>query len=321
MSTSQFMAPKGGGIICRRANPGEIPAAVGMILGSPGQPAPAAQVAEFINSSPQRRIDVQGIWVAEGKASAAETSGRLIWAVLPILNPGKTLLLLTSFRMDDSVVPAVSRLVAEICGHFARQGVQLAQVLLEPQHDSARRLFATAGFIDIAELIYLQGQVPRHAKSAAVPQGMRWLDYSAETHGLFAEAILQTYRDSLDCPALSGLRDIEDVISGHQATGQFDPTLWRLLLQDDRPMGVLLLSGIPQSDGTELVYLGVVPEARGRGLGTILMRHAMELTLREHKRRLSLAVDSRNGPALKLYYRFGMQQVATRWAMIRDLRV
>jgi len=314
MSTSQFMAPKGGGIICRRARPEELQAAVGMILGSPGRPAPAAQIAEFINGSPQRRIDVQATWVAE-------SSGRLIWAVLPILNPGKTLLLLTSFQMDDSVIPAVSRLVEEICGHFARQGVHLAQVLLEPQHDSARKLFATAGFMDIAELIYLQGQVGRYAKEAAVGQGMRWLEYGAEAHGLFAEAIQQTYRDSLDCPALSGLRDIEDVISGHRATGQFDPTLWRLLLQDDRPMGVLLLSGIPQTDGTELVYLGVVPEARGRGLGTILMRHAMELTFRQHKRKLSLAVDSRNAPALKLYYRFGMQQVATRWAMIRDLRV
>ncbi|MGA2440407.1 MAG: GNAT family N-acetyltransferase [Tepidisphaeraceae bacterium] len=314
MSTSQFMAPQGGGIICRRARAEEIPAAVGMILGSPAQPAPALQVAEFINSSPQRRIDVHGTWVAE-------ISGRLAWAVLPILNPGKTLLLLSAFQMDDSVVPAVSRLVTEICGHFAEQGVQLAQVLLEPQHDSARRLFAAAGFMDIAELIYLQGQVPRHAKAAVISQGMRWLEYSAETHGIFAEAILQTYRNSLDCPALSGLRDIEDVISGHRATGKFDPTLWRLILQDDRPIGVLLLSGIPQTDGTELVYLGVVPEARGRGLGTILMRHAMELTLREHKRRLSLAVDSRNAPALKLYYRFGMQQVATRWAMIRDLRV
>jgi ribosomal protein S18 acetylase RimI-like enzyme len=314
MSTSHFMAPMGGGIICRRARPEEIQAAVGMILGSPGWPAPAAQIAEFINSSPQRRIDVQAMWLAE-------SSGRLIWAVLPILNPGRTLLLLTSFQMDDSVMPAVARLVEEICGHFARQGVHLAQVLLEPQHASARQLFATAGFMDIAELIYLQGQVPRHAKPAPVWQGMRWMEYGPEAHGLFAAAILQTYRDSLDCPALSGLRDVEDVISGHRATGQFDPALWRLLLQVDRPMGVLLLSGIPQTDGTELVYLGVVPEARGRGLGTILMRHAMELTLRQHKRKLSLAVDSRNAPALKLYYRFGMQQVATRWAMIRDLRV
>jgi ribosomal protein S18 acetylase RimI-like enzyme len=313
MSTSHYTAPKDEGMVCRQARPEELHAAVGMILGRPGWPPPPAQVAEFINSCPQRRIDLQAMWVVQ-------SAGQLTWAMLPIVNPGRTLLLLTSFQMDDAAHPAVWRLVAEICGHFARQGVQLAQVLLEEQHDSARRLFASAGFMDIAKLIYLQGQVTRHAKAAAVGQGMRWLEYAPQAHGLFAQTILRTYHDSLDCPALSGMRDIEDVIAGHRATGQFDPTLWQLLVEDSRSLGVLLLSGISQTDAVELVYLGVVPETRGRGLGTVLMHHAMELTLGRHRRRLSLAVDSRNAPALKLYYRFGMQQVATRWAMIRDLR-
>jgi len=70
----------------------------------------------------------------------------------------------------------------------------------------------------------------------------------------------------------------------------------------------------------ELVYLGLAPEARGRGVGSTMLRQAMQLILADQKRRFSLAVDSRNEPALRLYYRFGMQHVATRWAMIRDLR-
>ena len=313
MSTSHYAAPKDEGMVCRQAKPEELQAAVGMILGRPGWPAPPAQVAEFISSCPQRRIDLHAMWVAE-------FCGKLIWAMLPIVNPGRTVLLLSSFQMDDAAHPAVWALVAQICGHFARQGVHLAQVLLEEQHDSARRLFASAGFVDIAKLIYLHGQVPRHTNAAGFSSEMKWLEYCPQSHQLFAQTILQTYHDSLDCPALSGMRDIEDVISGHRATGQFDPTLWQLLVEDSRGMGVLLLSGIPQTDAVELVYLGVVPEARGRGLGTVLMHHAMELTLGQRRRRLSLAVDSRNAPALKLYYRFGMQQVATRRAMIRDLR-
>jgi ribosomal protein S18 acetylase RimI-like enzyme len=51
-----------------------------------------------------------------------------------------------------------------------------------------------------------------------------------------------------------------------------------------------------------------------------MLQQAMKLTADDQRRRISLAVDSRNAPALRLYYRFGMQQVATRWAMIRDLR-
>jgi mycothiol synthase len=321
MSNSILMTPDGDKeVVCRRARPAELTTAVGMILGSPGRPAPAAQVAELINSAVSRRIDVQGIWVAE-------VSGRIVWAVLPILNPGKTLLLLTSQEVGHEMgqgmgspnLPA-ARLVEEICRHFAGQGVQLTQVLLESQSHQARQFFTSMGFKNIAELIYLQGQVPRNTAAPPMPDHMRWLEYSPATHTIFADAITRTYRDSLDCPDLSGLREIDDVIAGHQATGEFDPAGWQLLMEGDQAMGVLLLSRIPQSDAMELVYLGLPPEARGRGLGIFLMKQVFFLILRNQRRKLSLAVDSKNEPALKLYYRFGMRQVATRWAMIRDLR-
>jgi len=313
MSNSILMPSNGGeAVICRRVRPVELPAAVGAILGSPARPAPAAQVAEFISSAPDRRIDVQSIWVAE-------VSGRIASAVLPIVNPGRTLLLLTSPEVAATNVPA-TRLVGEICGHFASQGVQLAQVLLESQLHQSRQFFASMGFKEIAELIYLQGNVPRHTAAPPMPEHMRWLEYSAETHAVFADAILKTYRESLDCPDLSGLRDIDDVIAGHRATGEFDPAGWQLLLERDQAVGVLLLSRIPQTDAMELVYLGLSPEARGRGLGIFLMKQVFFLILRNQRRRLSLAVDSKNGPALKLYYRFGMRQVATRLAMICNLR-
>jgi len=35
---------------------------------------------------------------------------------------------------------------------------------------------------------------------------------------------------------------------------------------------------------------------------------------------LTLAVDSRNAPAMKLYFRHGLKRVGSRSAMIRDLR-
>lgn len=239
--------------------------------------------------------------------------------MLPILNPGRTLLLLTSQEVGSPNLPA-ARLVEEICRHFSGQGVQLTQVLLESQSHQARQFFTSMGFKDIAELIYLQGQVPRNTAAPAMPEHMRWLEYSPATHAIFADAIAKTYRDSLDCPDLSGLREIDDVIAGHQATGEFDPTGWQLLMQGDRAMGVVLMSRIPQSDAMELVYLGLPPEARGKGLGIFLMKQVFFLIVCNQRRKLSLAVDSKNRPALKLYFRFGMRQVATRWAMIRDLR-
>ena len=37
--------------------------------------------------------------------------------------------------------------------------------------------------------------------------------------------------------------------------------------------------------------------------------------------RLSLAVDANNAPALRLYYRHGLQRVGSKIAMMRDLRL
>jgi ribosomal protein S18 acetylase RimI-like enzyme len=67
------------------------------------------------------------------------------------------------------------------------------------------------------------------------------------------------------------------------------------------------------------VYLGLTPSARGRGLGDLLVRQALATTAALGASRLSLAVDSQNGPALKLYYRHGLQRVASKLAMMRLL--
>jgi ribosomal protein S18 acetylase RimI-like enzyme len=63
---------------------------------------------------------------------------------------------------------------------------------------------------------------------------------------------------------------------------------------------VVLLAEIPTRDAWEVVYLGLTPVARGRGLGRITLRHALELA-RPCVSRLELAVDIRNTPATCLY--------------------
>ncbi len=49
------------------------------------------------------------------------------------------------------------------------------------------------------------------------------------------------------------------------------------------------------------------------------MRLAFKTAASMNVPRLSLAVDSLNSPALKLYYRFGMARVGTKVAMMRRL--
>ena len=93
-----------------------------------------------------------------------------------------------------------------------------------------------------------------------------------------------------------------------------------MLCEGDDSLGVLLLSAVPHADIVELVYLGVPPAQRGRGVGDLLMRQAAATVAASKHSRLSLAVDAGNLPALKLYWRHGLQAIGRKVALIRDLR-
>jgi len=279
---------------------------------------------EFLQYADSRGISTSDIWVAD-------RAGRVVSAVLPVYSPGRTVLLLMPGDApsgDDS--RAVPLVVDAVCTAALIRGTHLAQVLLDPLDSSALALYTGLGFRRMAELLYLQTSVRRRAPIPPLTPGFEWIGYSPATHALFTTAITESYQESLDCPGLNGLRDIEDVIAGHKASGEFDPGLWFVLSETVGgangaacrvPRAVLVLSRLPRSDAVELVYLGLTPAARGRGLGAMMLRHAMGTVARIERARLTLAVDSGNVPALKLYYRHGMQQVASKIAMMRDLRV
>jgi len=75
----------------------------------------------------------------------------------------------------------------------------------------------------------------------------------------------------------------------------------------------------PPGEKIELVYLGLIPEARGRGLGSRLLRHGLRQIHQRTESTVSLAVDEQNTPAIQLYKQQGFRRVMRRMAMIRSL--
>lgn len=284
------------------------------VLGRPQQPASEAQAMEFLRMAFRRGIDPAQLWIAS-------VDDRLIWAILPVPSPGRTLLLFSpaDYEHQEQQTAAI-KLTQKILEHYAAAGSQLAQVLFEPGDQRMIDLYASEGFTPLAELIYLQTTVRKNYAFPELPAGMQLLTYSEQTHELFSKAIEQSYQQSLDCPGLAGLRKMEDVLAGHKAAGEFDPQLWFVLVKGGVPLGVALLNALPVNQTLELVYLGVIAAARRQGIGQILLRHALATTARSAHPRLNFAVDSGNRPALSLYYRHGLQRVGAKMAMLRDLR-
>lgn len=159
-----------------------------------------------------------------------------------------------------------------------------SQPSYEPQPNDERGAAAAAGTAAAMPLEYR----PHHA--------MDWAEW--------CRLVERTYIDSLDVPELIGLRQIDNTLLGY-ARGQSAPARrwWSVWLQGV-PVGCVILTPMFELD-CELTYLGLVPEVRGKGYSSDMMRFILDWMHREHLIRLLLAVDERNTPAVATYLRFG----------------
>jgi ribosomal protein S18 acetylase RimI-like enzyme len=117
----------------------------------------------------------------------------------------------------------------------------------------------------------------------------------------------RTYEGTLDCTALNGVRTIDDVINGYQATGMFRQENWMVVRRGDEDVGVLLLADHPTAEHWELMYMGLIPEVRGRGWGGQITRHAQFSAAASNVKRIVVAVDATNVPAVAMYRKAGFE--------------
>lgn len=301
-------------IICRAAASDNVASALRLVLSSGPIKASDAQVVDFLRYALHRGIDTSATFLAE-------RNGEILTAILPVPSAGRTMLLLASSYLPTPDQSAAFGTLLEYVLHaYTSAGIHLTQVLLDPSEAEAIDLYCKHAFRPLAELLYLQAPTRRANRAPVLPPDHAFITYSPSEHGRFARTIAATYNGSLDCPGLAGKRDIEDIIAGHRATGDFDPNLWFLLVEQDQPVGVVLLASAPPTDSMELVYLGLTAAARHRGLADVLMRQALFASHAQSLPKLTLAVDSNNTPALKLYYRHGMRRLYSKVALMRDLR-
>ena len=102
--------------------------------------------------------------------------------------------------------------------------------------------------------------------------------------------------------------------------GRFEPKLWSAYYRDDQPVAVLLLNRLIDRAELELVYLGLSPAFRGKGLGKRLMQHALSLARAHNDTGIHLAVDQQNAPAMQLYKGLGFRATGRKVAMIYILK-
>lgn len=241
-------------------------------------------------------------------------------ACLCVDAPGRTSSVFLPAGCDrPAAADATIQLLKEASRQAHTRGIQFLQGMVAPEcaHESA--VYRQAGFEELTQLIYLEADSTRPLTLSRPAPAVTWTAYRPETHQSFADTVLGTYEDSLDCGSLNGIRDIEDILASHRGVGEFNPDLWLLGTLADRPVGVILLAHLPDRWSYEVVYMGLLKAWRGRGFATTLLHRAFELARAAGILTVTLTVDERNDPALKLYRRFRFQEIARRKVWIHLL--
>ncbi|HUU60233.1 MAG TPA: GNAT family N-acetyltransferase [Phycisphaerae bacterium] len=244
---------------------------------------------------------------------------RCVAAALVLHHPGRVGFLfyppVDGGGVDGMVLAEVVRAAS---GESLDAGLRFVQALADPGSDAEVEFLVAGGYEFLAELIYMELDLSQYrAPRIDRPRECR-------RHGQFDEAelgalIRETYRGSLDCPLLVGVRDMADVLASHKSSGEFQPEHWWIVQEQGRPAGCILVNAAGRAETWDVVYVGVHPEHRGRGLGREMLRRAACAARARGARRLTLAADARNGYAMDIYEGEGFREVRRRIAMV-DVR-
>jgi ribosomal protein S18 acetylase RimI-like enzyme len=224
----------------------------------------------------------------------------LVGALRVQVQPGRSAVIAAPRMAPGETPQAALQLLEGVLVALRERGVQVVQALVADAHGSDAQLLMAVGLKHAAELEYLVSLAASFPQSAPA-EHLHLHAYSPHQHTRFSRLVERTYVGSLDCGAAEGLRTIDDVLAGYRGTGNFDPTRWVIASEQGSDVGCLIIADDPQHDQSELMYIGVVPEARGRGLGLALVRHAQWMTRGAARGRLVLAVDAANDPAIAIY--------------------
>lgn len=293
------------------ATPRQRPAALALVFHMLEPRVRTAQVEQLLLQGVSDETLFDGLLVAE-------RGGQIVGAVWMQLQPGATAFLRAPRLVGDENPHTGWQLLEAAIKLAQGRMVQIVQSLVELDTGEEARWLQIAGLAYFADLLYLVS-LERTFPSDPPGSALEFEPFRESQRGRLGDVIQRTYIQTLDCPQLGGVRDIEDVLDGYRSTGSFDPARWLLVRHNRQDVGCLLLAAHPEVPQWELVYLGLVPEARGQGFGLEITRYAQWLARLADQPRLVLAVDALNAPALAMYAAAGFVAWDRRSVFLRTM--
>jgi len=196
------------------------------------------------------------------------------------------------------------------------ENVEIVQAVLYESEHSAEAIhdrqetLRQSGFRPLATLLQME-RIESSFDSSPSCDSEGSLSFEPWSQALekdFESCVDGTYENTLDVPELNGVRSVSSTLAGYAAAIAGDSRPWWLVRRGDKTSGCLLLCS-HGSDTVELVYVGLLPDFRNRGLSREILRFAHRWAQDYGAKRVVLAVDQRNGPAIQAYLSFGYETI------------
>ncbi|MHB8953962.1 MAG: GNAT family N-acetyltransferase [Pirellulaceae bacterium] len=273
---------------------------------------PAPRTQRLLASQDHGQLDMQGLFLARrgqtlvGAAWGQITAGRSAFCWPAHLVPGEPEE--TAFQLQ-----------AAVDDYLDREHVVVIQAVLSVRAVTDAMRLVRAGYYHLADLNYLVCHLDDFPHERPATD----LDFEPFSPGdpiRLRKLVARTYLESLDCAGLDHSRPLADVLEGYRETGRYRPEWWLAVRHDGHDVGCVLMADHPEHDQCELMYLGIVPEMRGRGWGIEATRHVQWLMRRVPRERMILAVDDTNWPAQGVYSSTGFDIWDRRCVYVRSTR-
>jgi GNAT superfamily N-acetyltransferase len=238
---------------------------------------------------------------------AAVRGDALVGSVLAVCREDRMALLWPPSLVASGDAFEIGRALLETTfARLDRAGVLFTQCLRQPDDSAQAGLLTTARMPHVTDMVLLSRAAG--CDDEGVAADLTFDVYDDTRQSRFAAILERTCEATLDCPELAGLRTGAEILGAHRQTGAFDERLWRVYRLNEVDAGILLAADHPDRNAREIVYLGVVPELRGRKIGRRMLIAALREGAESGCQTLEVAVDARNRFAMSLYRGLGFEE-------------
>jgi GNAT superfamily N-acetyltransferase len=262
--------------------------------------------------------DLAGISIAVGERFLFARQGdRVLGLIGAVAQPGGVGLVFPPEVDAADRASLGGLLIASAIERLRRAGCAFAQLVLTPTNSDWGTDFECKGFRKLTEALMLE-------RSLALPIPPPQADLTArfadiETDVMVLESLIgRINQGARDCPELDRLRTPSQILQGHRAVIEAEGGACRIYRSGADDCGLAVWTVREAEAAAELIFLGVVPDYRGRGHGIAMLIDFLRAAAPDC-RLAQAAVDSRNHYAIRCYNAMKFESLASAEVWIHDL--